>query len=491
MKTKFFLIAGIALCLLCSACGDDGDNGIKTGIATDDPFIEPDSTSKDSSKEADSTTKYSYEEPEITSSYVEPKITSSAAASILDEDYSSPMGEIEFSYAYDMAPSMDGGAGYAGMATDAMDGAIGIDVGATSKGESGSKSEIGSNNRKSGLLTASEWNDLNNWGYWINLLNNNNFYDKPDYWKFFPKNLVAVKVIDADSNTLSNVTVELLKGESVEFATKTDNTGKAYCWINLFNGESNDFNEEDFSLKINGELSEEPFKFSSKDDEELNINVIVNKDAKDAAPVADIAFIVDATGSMGDEISFLKSDLDYIISHATTANNVALRTAALFYRDQDDVYLTRHDDFSNDVATTQSFISQQNANGGGDYPEAVHTALEEALQKLSWNEEARARIAFLILDAPAHHTESIIESLQKSITLFAKNGIKIIPVAASGVDKDTEFMLRFFDMATGGTYVFLTNDSGIGGNHIEASVGEHEIELLADLMVRLIKAYVK
>ena len=67
----------------------------------------------------------------------------------------------------------------------------------------------------------------------------------------------------------------------------------------------------------------------------------------------------------------------------------------------------------------------------------------------------------------------------------------MIPVAASGVDKDTEFMLRFFDLATGGTYVFLTDDSGIGNSHIKATVGDHKVEKLADLMVRLIKKYVE
>jgi hypothetical protein len=153
------------------------------------------------------------------------------------------------------------------------------------------------------------------------------------------------------------------------------------------------------------------------------------------------------------------------------------------------VYITRGENFANDVSTTREYISKQYANGGGDYPEAVHSALESALQDLSWNESARARIAFLILDAPAHHESDVIESLQKSIKEFAKNGIKIIPVAASGVDKDTEFMLRFFEVATGGTYVFITNDSGIGNDHIDASVGDHEVEKLADLMIRLIKKY--
>lgn len=346
------------------------------------------------------------------------------------------------------------------------------------------------NTRKSGLLTAGEWSDLDNWKFWTDLLNENEFYDKTSYWKFFPNKLVAVKVIDEDSVGIANVSVELLKGKDVEFATRTDNAGYAYCWIGMFGGAADDSTTDSYTLNINGVDYTETVKISGKKDQELEINVIVSE-AKQAEDAADIAFIVDATGSMGDEMDFLKSDLDYIIEHASSGNSIKLRTAALVYRDEDDEYITRYDDFSNDVSKTQNFLSKQEANGGGDYPEAVHTALESSLQKLSWNESARSRIAFLVLDAPAHHTDKVIKSLQKSIKNFAKNGIKVIPVAASGVDKDTEFMLRFFDLATGGTYVFLTNDSGIGGDHIKASVGEYEVEILADLMVRLIKKYVE
>lgn len=344
------------------------------------------------------------------------------------------------------------------------------------------------NDRMSNRLTAGEWNDLDNWKFWRNLLNQNNFYDKPEYWQFSPKNLVAVKVVDADSNAIANVPVELFKGEASEYAAKTDNSGLAYCWVGLFGGMADNLDANNYSLKINGVAIDTTLKLTTKQDTALNLNVILRKEIKHPAAKADVAFIVDATGSMGDEIDFLKSDLDYIIDHANTGK-VALRTAALFYRDEDDEYLTRHNDFADDVAVTQKFVSEQSADGGGDYPEAVHSALEKSLQNLSWDESARARIAFLVLDAPAHHYEQVIASLQKSIALYAKNGIKIIPVAASGVDKDTEFMLRFFDLATGGTYVFLTDHSGIGNSHIEASVGDYEVEHLADLMVRLIKKY--
>ena len=345
-----------------------------------------------------------------------------------------------------------------------------------------------SDEQSSGLLTAGEWNDLEHWKFWTNIINDNDYSGKMSYWKFYPQQLVAVKVVDGNDIGVANVPVTLLNGRQVEFTTKTDNEGYAYCWINLFHDKNQ--NQNDLWLIVDGVVISGQLKISSKASHKLNINTVVDKDAKHPKTTADIAFIVDATGSMSDEIRFLKSDLNYIIDRAKFESNIGLRTAALFYRDIGDSYLTRYDDFTDNVARTQEFVSRQSANGGGDYPEAVHTALEASLEKLSWDEAARARIAFLILDAPAHYEEDIIKSLQNSIRLFAKKGIKLIPVAASGVDKETEFMLRFFDLATGGTYVFLTDDSGIGNSHIKATVGNYQVESLAKLMIRLIKKYV-
>ena len=95
----------------------------------------------------------------------------------------------------------------------------------------------------------------------------------------------------------------------------------------------------------------------------------------------------------------------------------------------------------------------------------------------------------MLLDAPAHHNTDVINSLHSSIANYAKNGILLIPIAASGADKNTEFMLRFFAISTGGTYVFITDNSGVGGQHTEPSVGKFQVEKLNELIVRLIKFY--
>ncbi len=70
-------------------------------------------------------------------------------------------------------------------------------------------------------------------------------------------------------------------------------------------------------------------------------------------------------------------------------------------------------------------------------------------------------------------------------------GIRIIPIASSGVDKETEFLLRFMAINTNGTYTFLTNHSGIGNSHITPTIGQYQVEQLNDLMVRLIDEYVE
>jgi hypothetical protein len=135
------------------------------------------------------------------------------------------------------------------------------------------------------------------------------------------------------------------------------------------------------------------------------------------------------------------------------------------------------------------FIQNQFAGGGGDYPEAVHSALEDAIFKQHWSENAVARICFLVLDASPHQSPEVIASLQKSIREAARLGIRIVPIAASGIQKDTEFLMKFFGLATNGSYVFLTDHSGVGGKHLEPTTDEYKVEPLNNLLVRLITEY--
>ena len=362
-------------------------------------------------------------------------------------------------------------------------------------------------NSQAGRVTAGEWNDLDNWQFWGNLMlsqgkdeaseiqdgdyyeGNGTFYQFCPYWKFYTNNRVAVNVTNGGAPAAGVKVVLKMDGKAV-WSAVTDNLGQANCWIALYE-ESTVPETAVLTISLDGMDQAEAPEITGWASEQTVYNTYeVTKSV--TGKKADIAFIVDATGSMGDEINFLKSDLiDIFKKVKSKQSGTEIRLAALFYRDEGDAYVTKHKDFTTDVSKISDYVGEQSASGGGDYPEAVHTALEKGLQDLSWDEGARSKIVFMLLDAPAHHNENVIESLHKSIENYAKAGIKIIPVAASGVDKATEFMLRFFAVSTSGTYVFLTNDSGIGGDHIQASVGDYEVELLNELIVRLIDKYLE
>lgn len=347
---------------------------------------------------------------------------------------------------------------------------------------SGGSSQGQGNN--SGLVTAGEWNDLENWNFWKELLNQNTYFEHIDYWGFYTKNRVSVKVTN-NGNPLINTEVVIKHNTEEVWKSKTDVFGNSELWINLFNNE-NVNNLEEFKLYINGEENSTPLKLI----EDGVVEIELSSNSSNASNTIELAFIVDATGSMSDELEFLKDDLKDVIQRVKQNNSALdIYTGTVFYRDIQDEYLVKHSSFTNQIDETLSFINNQFAGGGGDYPEAVHTALNEALVQLQWSTNSKNRIAFLLLDAPPHYTTEVVENLKELITSYAAMGINIIPITASGIDKETEFLMRFFSVVTNGTYVFITNDSGIGGNHIEASVGEYEVEQLNDLLVRLIDKY--
>lgn len=346
----------------------------------------------------------------------------------------------------------------------------------------GSGGNIGGGNSQAGIVTAGEWNDLNNWEFWTSILDNKTYSEKQAYWGFYTKNRISVSV-ENNKTAIVDAKIELKKNNAVIWETKTDNLGKAELWIGLLQESTIDINE--YSLFINGTKINTNLKLY-KD----GINTIELVDNTPKPNNIELSFIVDATGSMSDEIKFLQDDLlDVIQKVKANNNNLNIFTSSVFYRDSGDDYIVKHSDFTNDTNATINYIKKQSANGGGNYPEAVHSGLDSAINKLQWSNTARTRLAFLILDAPPHYKTQVIESIKNSIKNAAKKGIKLIPVAASGVNKETEFLLRFFSISTNGTYVFITNDSGIGNNHIEATVGEYQVEKLNDLMVRLITKY--
>ena len=349
-------------------------------------------------------------------------------------------------------------------------------------GGSDGGSDNGENNTQAGIVTAGEWNDLSNWTFWKNIEQTKEYADLTDYWSIYTNNRISV-LVKNNNTPLLGIKVSLFKNTELIWETITDNFGRAELWIAPFQKENNvDLNN--YSLKIN----DSPFTVELKKIETGIVEVQHSVNPTISNKV-EICFIVDATGSMGDEITFLKDDLQDILNKIKSNTSNSISTSTVFYRDTEDDYLTKKSDFTTNFITTTNFIKNQTADGGGDFPEAVHSALEVAINDLQWSNQAKSKIAFLLLDAPPHYKTDVILNLQKNIKIAAQKGIKIIPITASGIDKSTEFLMRYFSILTNGTYVFITNHSGVGNDHIEATVGDYQVETLNNLIVRLIEKY--
>lgn len=342
-----------------------------------------------------------------------------------------------------------------------------------------------SNGPSSGLITAGEWNDLANWWSWQRLGQYRAYSSDFDKWKINTADRVSVRVGTPDNSPAYDAEVKLYQGYNLVYTARTNQDGMAELFVSLTgNAQNNAVNRQALSLQINGVDFQNSVKLMAN-----GINYFTTA-ANRSSNRTELAFLVDATGSMSDELNFLKEDLRDVIRRIKVANgNLDVATATVFYRDEGDDYVTRHSGFANDVSTTVDFIRRQSAHGGGDFPEAVHSALRVAVNDLQWSAHARTRIAFLLLDAPPHEDRQVMNEYRELVMSAAAKGIRIVPVTASGVDKATEFLMRQTAIATNGTYVFITNDSGIGNDHIEATVGDYEVEFLNDLLVRLVGEY--
>lgn len=338
-----------------------------------------------------------------------------------------------------------------------------------------------------GILTAGEWNDLDHWDFWLNLLQSDEWKHLPEQWQFNTEQRISVYVENTEGKPLNNIEVRLKysSGTSIWIA-KTDNHGRAELWPGLFQ-----YNQETkFTVSIiQGNGEEKQFNNISVNKKSLRLKV---NDQPAVLHEVDVMFVVDATGSMGDELEFLKTDLQDIIMKVKERNtDMETRAGMVFYRDNGDEYLTRNFDFNSNIEDVMKNLRQQSAGGGGDYEEAVETALQNALKQTSWSDQATARILFLILDAPPRNEPAVIKQIQNTIKMAALKGVKIIPIAASGIDKSTEFLMRFLAVSTNGTYVFITDDSGVGNAHLEPTVGRYQVEKLNELLTRLIAKYTR
>lgn len=204
----------------------------------------------------------------------------------------------------------------------------------------------------------------------------------------------------------------------------------------------------------------------------------------------DLVFLIDATGSMGDEIAKLKASMRAMAQQiAQLPGQPDICWGLVSYRDRGDAYITRTHDFTDDLGAFQQQLAGVQAYGGGDTPEALNEALHETVHRLSWRQQA-ARMVVLVADAPPHLDYGGPQYDRDMQAALAK-GIKLFAVGASGLDPVGEYIYRQMAQYTAGRFVFLTyrdaHQPGSGpGTQTQHDVKQYSVQTLDRLVVRLV-----
>ena len=123
-----------------------------------------------------------------------------------------------------------------------------------------------------------------------------------------------------------------------------------------------------------------------------------------ASQKIEVVFVLDTTSSMSGLIETAKEKIWSIATTLAQAEqSPEIQMGLVAFRDRGDAYVTDVVDLSSDLDTMYGRLMQFAAVGGGDGPESVNRALDDAVNRISWSQDASSyRVIFLVGDAPPH-----------------------------------------------------------------------------------------
>jgi hypothetical protein len=184
--------------------------------------------------------------------------------------------------------------------------------------------------------------------------------------------------------------------------------------------------------------------------------------AADVTPRIEVSFVLDTTGSMGRLISGAKQKVWTIARQMVAGRPTpAIKLGLIGYRDRGDEYVTKVYDLTDDLDAVYGHLMAFQAGGGGDNPESVNQALNEAVTKISWSKNpGTLKIIFLVGDAPPHMDYPDDVKYPETITLAKAAGITIITVQC-GTYAPTTTTWKDIAALAGGGFVQIDQSGGM------------------------------
>jgi len=244
-----------------------------------------------------------------------------------------------------------------------------------------------------------------------------------------------------------------------------------------------------------------------------SVNRIVN--SKESGGL-DLCFVIDTTGSMGDDIGNAKENMSDILS-ALGSKTSNYRVALIDYRDfsnrsncsQEDYPSKIQFEFTEDNDSIREGINALTLGNGGDWNETVFSGLMTSLS-LDWREDAK-KIIIVLGDAPpldpepnTNYTyEQVVAALYEAdLNIDFENSdhrvlgdgeeslINVYTIGAGGLDSDAIDFFQKISDATGGTFTATSDASEVSGAIID-SIEDVEIEPLQTVKTNFGEEYSK
>ncbi|MDM0114925.1 VWA domain-containing protein [Variovorax sp. J22R133] len=295
-----------------------------------------------------------------------------------------------------------------------------------------------------------------------------------------------LQVRNAAGATVADAEVAVRSANGAAMWARTDTAGRVWLHPNAFDPSGSQMYE--IAARKNGLQATSYLRRGQKSAVDLTLDAR----ATPARAKLDLVFLVDATGSMGDEIGKLKATLRTIADEvARLPSRPDTCFGLVAYRDRGDAFLLRRHDLTNDLSGFQSVLNALQADGGGDYPEAMNEAFHDTVHKISWRGAGATRLVVLLADAPPHLDYGGPQYDDDMVAALGK-GIKVFSVGASGLDKQGEYIQRQIAQYTGGRFVFLTYKDGSNpasgpGRETVHDVSNYSVQTLDRLIVRLVR----
>lgn len=280
------------------------------------------------------------------------------------------------------------------------------------------------------------------------------------------KERIILSVKDNKGRTIPNASIQISANNKLLATGTTYADGNFLFFPSLYG--------ENYSYIANVEKNSKKTEISFDRQGNRNKEIILDIDqSQDSDYPLDILFVLDTTGSMGEEILRLKDTIEIININLAGETKNKVQFGMVLYRDKREEYITKIIPFTNDLEKFKKELNKVQAGGGGDYPEDLQSALKDSIKEMQWRKDS-IRLSFVITDAPPHLDYKQEYTYISAMKEASERGIKFFTIGTGGLDINGEYVLRQISQFTNAKYIFLTyGEKGESEGGSAGSVSHH------------------